>query len=49
LLKCYDSAQDGRARFTAHPAFFDPTTAPDEPGSESIEVRTLVFYPPSQM
>ena len=48
LLKCYDSVQDGRARLTAHSAFVDPTTPADEPGRESIEVRTLVFYPPSQ-
>ena len=47
LLKCYDSAQDGRARMTAHTAFVDPTTPADEPGRESIEVRTLVFYPPA--
>lgn len=49
LLKCYDSVQDGRARFTAHTAFVDPTTPPNDPGRESIEVRTLVFYPPSQI
>ncbi len=47
LLKCYDSVQDGRARFTAHTAFVDPTTPPDEPGRESIETRTLIFYSPS--
>src|SRR5689334_6870996 len=28
LIKCYDSAQDGRARFSAHGAFEDPTTRP---------------------
>jgi len=44
LLKCYDSVQDGRARFTAHTAFVDPTTPADDPGRESIEIRTLVFY-----
>lgn len=26
LLKCYDSKEDGRARFTAHTAFEDPTS-----------------------
>jgi hypothetical protein len=46
LLKCYDSAQDGRARFTAHGAFEDPTTPPGAPARESIEVRTLVFFGP---
>jgi hypothetical protein len=46
LLKCYDSAQDGRARFTAHSAFEDPTSPPDAAPRESIEARTLVFFPP---
>lgn len=46
LLKCYDSQQDGRARFTAHSAFEDPTSAPDAAPRESIEVRALVFWPP---
>jgi hypothetical protein len=46
LLKCYDSARDGRARFTAHTAFDDPTTPPGAPHRESIVVRTLVFFPP---
>ncbi len=45
LLKCYDSAEDGRARFTAHTAFDDPTSPPDAPPRESIEVRTLILYP----
>ncbi|HUL08497.1 MAG TPA: CmcJ/NvfI family oxidoreductase [Candidatus Acidoferrum sp.] len=46
LLKCYDSKQDGRARFPAHSAFDDPTARPDAPPRESIEIRTLVFFPP---
>ena len=46
LLKCYDSATDGRARFTAHSAFEDPTSPSDAPARESIETRTLVFFPP---
>jgi hypothetical protein len=45
LLKCYDSKEDGRARFTAHSAFEDPTSGPDAPPRESIEVRALVFWP----
>jgi hypothetical protein len=45
LLKCYDSKEDGRARFTAHTAFEDPTSAPDAAPRESIEVRALVFWP----
>ena len=44
LLKCYDSARDGRARFTAHTAFDDPSTPPDAPARESVEVRTLAFF-----
>jgi hypothetical protein len=48
LLKCYDSREDGRARFTAHSAFEDPTSAPDAAPRESIEVRALVFWPPEK-
>jgi hypothetical protein len=45
LLKCYDSATDGRARFAPHTAFEDPTAPPDRLPRESIELRTLVFHP----
>ena len=44
LIKCYDSAEDGTARFTAHSAFVDPTVPPDVLPRESIELRTLVFH-----
>jgi hypothetical protein len=44
LLKCFDSNIDGRARFAPHSAFADPTTPPDAPPRESIELRTLVFH-----
>ena len=44
LIKCYDSERDGRARFTAHTAFDDPTAPPDAPPRESIEARALVFF-----
>jgi hypothetical protein len=44
LLKCYDSSTDGRARFAPHTAFTDPTTPPDAPPRESIELRALVFH-----
>ena len=44
LLKCFDSARDGRARFTAHTAFDDPGSPPDAPARESVEVRTLAFF-----
>jgi hypothetical protein len=43
LLKCFDSDQHV-ARFTAHTAFDDPTSPPDAPPRESIEVRALVFF-----
>jgi hypothetical protein len=46
LLKGYDSLDDGRARFTAHTGFDDPTTPPEAPARESIEARTLVFFAP---
>jgi hypothetical protein len=44
LIKCFDSAVDGRARFVPHAAFMDPTTPAGAPPRESIELRTLVFY-----
>ena len=44
VLKCYDSREDGRARFMAHSAFDDPTSPPDAPTRESIEVRTIAFF-----
>jgi hypothetical protein len=46
FLKGFDSASDGRARFTAHTSFDDPTTPPEAPARESIETRTLVFFAP---
>ena len=45
LLKCYDSASDGRARWAPHTAFIDPTAPADAPPRESIELRALVFHP----
>ena len=48
LLKCYDSAEDGRARFTAHSAFLDPTAPPDSGPRESIETRALVLFRETQ-
>jgi hypothetical protein len=44
LIKCYDSIDDGRARFVPHSAFVDPTTPAGAPPRESIELRTLVFH-----
>jgi len=45
LLKCFDSARDGRARFMPHTSFDDPTAPVEKPPRESIELRTLVFFP----
>jgi hypothetical protein len=44
LIKGYDSMLDGRARFTAHASFIDPTTPDDAPSRESIEARALLFW-----
>jgi hypothetical protein len=44
LLKCYDSAQDGRARFMPHTSFADPNAPADMLPRESIELRTLLFF-----
>ena len=44
LIKCYDPETTGRARFTAHTAFTDPSSPPDASARESIEVRTLAFF-----
>ncbi|MBI3513054.1 MAG: methyltransferase [Proteobacteria bacterium] len=44
VIKCYDSMRDGRARFSLHAAFEDPTSAPDAPPRESIEVRAFAFF-----
>jgi len=44
LIKTYDSATDGRARYTLHTAFRNPTAAPDAAPRESIEARCFVFF-----
>jgi len=44
VFKVYDSHKDGRARWTAHTAFDDPTARPDARPRESIEIRTLAFF-----
>lgn len=44
VFKCFDSAKDGRARWTAHCAFDDPAGPADAPPRESIEMRTLAFF-----
>ena len=44
VFKVFDSETDGRARFTAHTSFVDPTTPPGAPPRESIEMRAFVFF-----
>jgi hypothetical protein len=44
VFKVYDSERDGRARFTAHTSFVDPTTPADAPPRQSIEARTFAFF-----
>src|SRR6266481_4664025 len=44
LIRCFDSARSGAARFSAHGAFDDPNSPSDAPPRESIEVRALVFF-----
>ena len=44
VFKTFDSLKDGRARWTAHCAFDDPTAPPDAPPRESIEMRTIAFF-----
>ena len=43
MFKNYDSATDGRARFTPHTAFIDTTRKPAA-ARESIEFRTFAFF-----
>jgi hypothetical protein len=43
-FKCFDSADDGRARFAPHAAFEDPTAPLDAWPRESIELRVLAFF-----
>lgn len=45
LIWVHDSKDDGRARLSFHTSFENPL-AQGAPPRESIEVRTLVFFPP---
>jgi hypothetical protein len=45
VFKVYDSEKDGRARFTPHTSFEDPTSPCDASPRQSIEVRALAFFP----
>jgi hypothetical protein len=44
LIKNYDSLKDGRARFSLHSAFDDPTAPANPKPRQSIEVRALAFF-----
>jgi hypothetical protein len=44
VFKVFDSLKDGRARWSAHTAFEDPTSPPHARPRESIEIRTLAFF-----
>jgi hypothetical protein len=44
VFKVFDSLKVGRARWTAHTAFDDPTSPPHARPRESIEIRTLAFF-----
>jgi hypothetical protein len=44
VFKTYESQKAGRARWTAHTAFEDPSTPPHARPRESIEIRTLAFF-----
>ncbi|OAQ74204.1 glutathione s-transferase [Pochonia chlamydosporia 170] len=43
ILKTYES-DESRARFVGHSAFEDPTSKPDAPYRESVEIRTIAFF-----
>jgi len=47
VFKVYDSQRDGRARFTTHTSFVDPTSPTNAPPRQSIEARTLAFFAPA--
>ena len=44
VFKVFDSEKDGRARWTAHTAFEDPTSPANARPRESIEIRTMAFF-----
>lgn len=44
VFKVYDSEKDGRARFTPHTSFDDPTTPQGAPARQSIEARAFAFF-----
>ena len=44
VFKVFDSAKDGRARFTPHTSFDLPDPPPGAPPRQSIEARALAFF-----
>lgn len=44
LLKCFDSLEDGTAKWTCHGSFQPPKLSPKAKPRQSIEVRTLYFF-----
>src|SRR5262249_31649168 len=46
VVKVFDSEKDGRARFTPHTSFEDPTSPPNAAPRQSIEVRAFAFFTP---
>jgi hypothetical protein len=44
VFKTFDSATDGRARFTPHASFTDPSSPADAPPRKSIEARVFAFF-----
>lgn len=44
LVKCFDSATDGRTRYTAHAGFANPHAPRDAPPRQSIEVRAILSF-----
>lgn len=44
IFKNYDSVTDGKARFTPHTAFVDPTHHAVVAARESVEFRTFAFF-----
>ncbi|MBT3400666.1 MAG: methyltransferase [Rhodospirillaceae bacterium] len=44
LIKNYDTADDGRARYALHTSFDDPTASANATPRESLETRVLAFF-----
>jgi hypothetical protein len=44
VFKVFESEKDGRARFTPHTSFEDPTSPSNAPPRQSIEVRAFAFF-----